>query len=321
MNNRLTPKLTFAKRAGLAAAGILAVAIPVILGVTNAPLLRAQTDPNLRFEVASIRRSAYTSPLPPPPGAPGILPPNLDRQRLSLSSSLAGLIVVAYAMRSCGLGAITVANCALLSGGPSWLRRDYFDLQANLPDNTPAYTLPQFWEARAPAIQLMLQHLLEERFNLKFHRESSELPVYTMVVAKGGPKLKKAAGATMQFPDGTIGKDQRILFRPANFNPKALADSLNATEFQMLVRNRTLQELADLMSNMMDRPVLNRTGIEGEFDITMNYERDTDAEGRPQLFGPSFFTALSEQLGLILQPTKAPVDIFVIDHADLPSEN
>jgi len=154
-------------------------------------------------------------------------------------------------MRSCGFGAITVANCPLLSGGPPWLRKDYFDLQAKLPDNTPAYTLSQFWEARAPAIQLMLQHLLEERFNLKFHRESRELPVYTMIVAKGGPKLKKAAGATIQFPDGTTGKDQRILFRPANFNPKAPADSLNATEFQMLVTNRTLQELADLISNMM----------------------------------------------------------------------
>jgi len=86
MNKRLTLKLTLAKRAGLAVAGILAGAIPVILGVTNAPLLRAQTDPNQRFEVASIIRSAYTSPLPPPPGAPGIFPPSLDRQKLSLSS-------------------------------------------------------------------------------------------------------------------------------------------------------------------------------------------------------------------------------------------
>ncbi len=94
------------------------------------------------------------------------------------------------------------------------------------------------------------------------------------------------------------------------------------------MRNGSIKELASTLSNLLDRPVVNRTGIEGEFDITMEYDLDTaDAPGAQispgtsAMFGSSFFAALQDQLGLRLESTKAVLDVLVIDHADKPSAN
>jgi len=96
----------------------------------------------------------------------------------------------------------------------------------------------------------------------------------------------------------------------------------------MIMRDRSMQEFADALSNAMDRPVLNRTGLQGEFDITIDYEREPDtsdsadvASRLGDLFGPSFVAALQGQLGLKLEATKAPVEVLVIDHAEQPSPN
>jgi uncharacterized protein (TIGR03435 family) len=90
---------------------------------------------------------------------------------------------------------------------------------------------------------------------------------------------------------------------------------------QLTVINHSIQELADTLSSMMDRPTLDRTGLPGKFDFTMEYEKDPDARGYLSLVGPAMFTAFQEQLGLKLESIKAPVEVLVIDHIEKPSEN
>jgi uncharacterized protein (TIGR03435 family) len=91
----------------------------------------------------------------------------------------------------------------------------------------------------------------------------------------------------------------------------------------MFVRDQSMQSLVDSLSRLMDRPVLDRTGLKGTFDITMDYERNFDDMDTPgfDITGPAMFTAFQEQLGLKFEAIKAPVDVLVIDHADKPSEN
>jgi len=192
-----------------------------------------------------------------------------------------------------------------------------------LPDDAPDYDFGQFVDGSATQLNLMLQALLADRFNLKIHREKKELSVYELTVAKSGAKLKKTVGEMVQAKDGTPRKNRSMVWtlpRLANGEP-------NLSRIQMLIRDRSLQELADLLSNVMDRPVLNRTGIEGEFDLTVEYDRDldlTDSNGQPGLgadFGPSMFRAFQDQFGLKFEATKAQLDGIVIDHVERPSEN
>jgi uncharacterized protein (TIGR03435 family) len=91
----------------------------------------------------------------------------------------------------------------------------------------------------------------------------------------------------------------------------------------MFVRDQSMQAVVDSLSHLMDRVVLDRTGLKGNFDITIDYERNPDTADTPgfDITGPAMFTAFQEQLGLKFESTRAPVDVLVIDHAEKPSEN
>ena len=163
----------------------------------------------------------------------------------------------------------------------------------------------------------MLQSLLTDRFGLKVHKETKQLPVYVLTVGKKGPKLKAGAGEMIQRKDGSVVKNRTLGITFAR-EPNG---EYSQTRMQMIVRNRTIQELANTLSNLLDRPLLNRTGLDGEFDFMIEYERDPNVAGVLGSIGPGLFTAFQEQLGLKFESTKAPVDIVVIDHAEKPSEN
>jgi uncharacterized protein (TIGR03435 family) len=236
---------------------------------------------------------------------------------LTLPSTLFRLIAQAYGIRGCG----PETDCVLITGGLDWVRKDAFDLQAKMPDDSPDYTTAQFRDGKAPQLELMLQALLAERFNLKFHRETKELPVYVLTVVKKGPKLETAKGEKVQAKDGTFVTNRSMLWT----FPREANGEFNQSAVQMLVRDRSIQELTDALSGLADHPVLNRTGLTGEFDITMQYDRDTDGpdDAGPGggLFGPSMFKAFQNELGLKFESTKGPVEVLVIDHAEKPSEN
>jgi len=187
-----------------------------------------------------------------------------------------------------------------VTGGPAWMDTENYDL-----DGKPA----QEGMPNQKQMKIMIQKLLADRFQLKFHREKKELNVYAIEVGKNGPKLTKSAAD----PKGLPGLGFRAL------------GALNAF-------NATMGDLASLFQTaVLDRPVVDQTGLDGHYDFALNWTPDetqfasmgikvpppSDKPDAP----PSLGTALQEQLGLRLATTKAPVDVLVIDHIEKPSAN
>jgi uncharacterized protein (TIGR03435 family) len=148
----------------------------------------------------------------------------------------------------------------------------------------------------------MLQLLLADRFKLKFHREMREMPVYELVVGKNGPKFKESAPDANPIAHyGPSGRDYRVTM------PKA-----------------TMDDLADaIASSSPGRPILDKTGLTGTYDIKLTYSLDVKSNGdtEPDLGETSIFTAIQEQLGLRLEAQKAMIEVLVADYAETPSEN
>jgi len=155
----------------------------------------------------------------------------------------------------------------------------------------------------------MVQKLLAERFKLAFHRDKKELSVYAITVGKNGHKLTKSEGN----PSGLPG----LFFRGLGNLP---------------VTNATLADFAGVMQTaVLDRPVVDQTGIVGRWDFTLNWTPDefqfgglgvrVPPPGNAADAPPDLFTAVQEQLGLKLESTKAPAEVFVVDRAEKPSEN
>jgi uncharacterized protein (TIGR03435 family) len=179
-----------------------------------------------------------------------------------------------------------------LTGGPDWIRHENYDIVAKAPANT---TNDQ--------ISKMLQTLLADRFKLVNHGETRVLPIYALILAKGGPKFRARTDA-----------------RPGDGNFKIAGGRLSG-------QGVTMHDLADILVRVFDRTVLDKTGLDGKFDINLQWTPDVtsaignDREAPPDPNGPSLVTALSEQLGLRLEPSKAPVPIVVIDHVEKPTAN
>jgi uncharacterized protein (TIGR03435 family) len=188
-----------------------------------------------------------------------------------------------------------------LIGLPPWAETDKYDIDAK-PDGEGAPSGKQ-WKS-------MIQKMVAERYKLTFHPEKKELSVYVLSVAKGGPKLTKSEGD----PNGLPG----LFFRG---KPGDLG-----------VRNATMADFTGLMqSAVLDKPVVNQTGLTGKYDFTLLWTPDdsqfagmgakipppTDTANAP----PNLYTAIQEQIGLKLEATKAPADVMVIDHVEKPSEN
>jgi len=153
----------------------------------------------------------------------------------------------------------------------------------------------------------MVQALLTERFQLKIHREMREIPIYVMTVAKGGHKMKVRTA-------GDDGPPTSMLFRGANVPG----------------RNTTMAMLAGgLQKLVLDRPVIDKTGLTGNYDFDLSWRPDgTQFGGRGGTLPaasdpdrPDIFTALQEQLGLKLEAQKGPGEVIVVDNADKPSDN
>ena len=169
-----------------------------------------------------------------------------------------------------------------ISGGPGWMTTDWYDVVAKA-DN----------DAGGRELMLMLRPLLADRFKLTFHRETREQPVYELVVAKGGLKMTKSADDavnTMSFSSGAV----------SAMSAKAMPISI----------------LVHFLSSAVRHPVVDKTGLEGNFDIKLQW---TDSNLSGDI--PTIFTALPEQLGLRLESRKGPVQMLIVDHAERPTEN
>jgi len=177
-----------------------------------------------------------------------------------------------------------------LLGQPSWADADRYDVSAKA-EGEAALTR----ELAMP----MMRALLADRFQVKVHREMKEMPVYALVVPKNGPKFKESAPEAQSLL--TLGSKGKGLV-------------MNVTKGGMA-------QLANQFSkrNGVDRPVLDKTGLSGGYDYKLEWGDYGAASADADVV--SIFTAIQDQLGLKLEPTKAPVEVLIVDFAAKPSEN
>jgi uncharacterized protein (TIGR03435 family) len=192
--------------------------------------------------------------------------------------------------------------------GPKWLDSTKFDIEAKMDDSVADHLRTLAHGPRRLETQAMFQQLLADRFKLAVHWETRELPVYALTVAKKGPKLQPTKESTEG--SGTSSQNGRA-------------------SSQFTATGVTLPELAeDLtqeLSRELGRDIIDKTEIKGRYDVTLKWTPEagaaTDNAASPTDAGPSLFTAVQEQLGLKLEPAKAPIQVLVVDHAEMPSEN
>ena len=176
-----------------------------------------------------------------------------------------------------------------LVGGPKWAGSARFNVIAKMPAG-----------AKRDQVPLMMQAMLADRFKLKFHRETRTLNEYELVVAKGGPKLQGASPEARAHP-GT-GQGPRMI--------KASA--------------ATIAELASMLISAVEAPVIDRTGIEGQYTISLKFVplmSGNSAGGNSADDSLTDVFGAVRELGLRLEPIKGPVEVLVIDDAEMPSEN
>ena len=190
-----------------------------------------------------------------------------------------------------------------VTGGPGWATNETWEITAKV-DQPPANYDSLSNDARDEIGRERLQAVLAQRFNLKCHFEAKLLPVYNLVVAKGGTKLKPTSADSKDI--GLLGSDRR---NGAN---------------RIYGTGISLQFISAILSGKVGRIVIDKTGLAGIYDFTVTYATDSDtasSASAPEPSGPSIFTAVEEQLGLKLEPAKGPVPTMVIDSIERPSEN
>jgi uncharacterized protein (TIGR03435 family) len=220
-----------------------------------------------------------------------------------------------------------------LSGAPSWVSSDRYDIEAKMTDATAEMMqkLPQ--DQSVEQHRLLIQSLLTDRFKLKVGHQTKELPIYALVVAKNGPKLVESTvtptppGANPPAPGGPL-RAGMMRMGPGQLAGSAVPVSI----------------LTDVLSRQPEiggRVIVDETGLKGRYDLNLHWAAEgpspmggmgpgPGAGGAPgdaggasasDSTGPSIFTALEEQLGLKLEPRKGPVDVLVIENIERPSEN
>ena len=238
--------------------------------------------------------------------------------------------------------------------GPGWLDSERYDIVAKLPRG-----------ATKAEFMAMLQNLLAERFKLTLHRERKDLPMYALVVGKNGPKLKESveepAPKEGDAPKGggpadgpvvmgkmAMGKDGFPVLPPGSGGRGSTAIMLMNGSARMTASGQSMAGLAEMLSNQLDLPAVDMTGLTGKYDFTLYFAPEgglalkagmlapppsgpPPGEGGPGMptasapdgqSNPSLFAALQEQLGLRLEQRKGPVDLLVIDHLKkAPVEN
>jgi uncharacterized protein (TIGR03435 family) len=184
----------------------------------------------------------------------------------------------------------------------------------SLPDGWNWYDI----EARTGAsatddqIRLMFQSLLEDRFNLKVHRETRDIPEYKLMIAKGKPKLQSSRDGPMKL----IIEGRSFTQRTGTCDTSSWVEGLHT-----VCHAANMATIAGHFSNLLGAPIADQTGLKGTYDMNFLHipeDRQLAPDAPP---GPSLAAAIQEELGLKLKKTKGPVEVIVIDHLEKPSEN
>ena len=302
MTGGAAQKLSLGRKLLLSAVAMIALSLPIVLGLLHATQIFAQTK---------LQDDATTSP--PEFEVATIKPNKSGDNRMSFLFSSDGLSLSGIPVQMMLRETFNVQDDRIL-GAPGWVKSDRFDVEAKV-SSTDA---PKLDGLSIEQRRLMLRPLLEERFNLKYHHETRELPVYVLVVAKGGSMLKDSP------PQGAEQRSGIRMDGPGSF------EGMNA---KLNVLSHVLSEQPEIGHTIVDK-----TGLTGRYDFALHWTPanrgpmgsdpgsgpdGNSAGGAPpaDANGPSLFTALQEQLGLKLEAQKGPVDVIVIDHIDMPSQN
>jgi uncharacterized protein (TIGR03435 family) len=249
-----------------------------------APPVR-MTNANPGIEAATIK--------PSEPGRPGKIFTLKGKNVVTGNTTLSDLITMAYDLHG-----------KQIIGLPAWADTDKYDITIG-PDVPGQPNVAQ--------MKILIQKLVADRFQLKFHREKKELAVYAITVGKTGSKITKSQADPDSNPGLFFGRAPQGM----NFN----------------VRNATLAEVASvLQGSVLDKPVVDQTGLSGKYDFTLKFTPDASqmtgfgpappaAAADPGDAPPDIFAAFEQQLGLKLESTKAPADVLVIDKVEKPSAN
>ena len=258
----------------------------IVVAALGAPMARAQVDATPAFDVASIRPTSSSehdrTHIWSSPG---------DGNFRAQNVSLTDLLEFAFHMPDSRF--VGGANKGLLSG-------PRFDLEAKSSAAVDEKLKALDSEEARSVKRKMVQALLVERFQLKTHMETRELPIYQLVVAKGGAKstASKASGTTYNSGRGYL--------------------SIEGGD-------NTVAVMADNLANVVGRPVVDETGIKGRYAMKLRWMPDDgpppQLNGAPDTSLPSIFTAVEEQLGLKLVSAKGPVQVLVVDRVEMPSAN
>jgi uncharacterized protein (TIGR03435 family) len=194
-------------------------------------------------------------------------------------------------------------------GGPNWMSTDRFDIQAKVGED--GSSVPR------ERIQLMVRSLLEDRFQLKWHQEMRDLPVYEMVLTKSGLKMKPSADQTTRQLGGVITFDSGNEEAATPVSRGNIRFTKGATDSILTGNAVEMSTIVDMLQGSSDRIIFDKTNLTGVFDIHVRF---SDASSVSDSASPSIFTAIQE-LGLKLQPTKAQFAVIVIDGVQKPSVN
>jgi uncharacterized protein (TIGR03435 family) len=257
-----------------------------------------------RFEVASIKPIERCERVASNPGS------------LNTCGTLTSLIKTAYVTFVDGTRHPSVL--VPIEGGPAWMNTDLFQIAAKA-QGTPGVGIMS-----GP----MLQALLEDCFKLKTHRETREVPAYGLSIAKGGSKLqpfKEGSCITLDpiQPSFPIKADDKVC--GLDF---ARLEVRNGRNFTREVHGITLDQFSLLLGSILNRPVINKTGLTGLFDFSLEYSADETTPGTPaagssgdDLTYATIFTSVQEQFGLKLDSTRGPGQFLVIDSVERPKPN
>jgi uncharacterized protein (TIGR03435 family) len=297
-------KLIFARGISLLLAGSMAVATPSMLGqgdATAATAATATADVTVpAFDVVSIKQNKS------------------DSRMVRIMTKSDGYSATNVSLKMLLQGAYGIRQ-DLISGLPNWADSARYDIDAKVAGSDVDALKKLSPELRGS----MLKPVLVDRFKLNVHTETKQLPVYELVVAKGGSKLKEATpGDTyangIKGPDGTA----------------HATGMMRMSRGQLTGQGLPIASLVNQLSQQLQRTVIDKTSLTGKYDFELQWTEESSdpifkgpdsgpqkTEPAPDASGPSIFTALQEQLGLKLQSTKGPVETLVVDSVAMPSEN
>ena len=284
----------------------IAATIYVVVGFQTQGQILHASGPLPSFEVATIKPSRNQ-------GMPvGPVPRNISHSDLPMRA----FIEAAYNL--------PLGSNGRVLGGPGWIDTNRYVIDGKIPDALFAEMQEMAREQRRNQTCLMRQALLAHRFKLKVHFETRVMPIYELVVAKGGPKLTPRNEPPPVPNTPPLGPSN-----PPEEVPQGIRFIRKTqTITEMTVKGEPMNAWVPMPLLGLDRPVVDKTGLSGKYDFTLSWTQDSSASRESgglaapgESDGPSLFTAMQEQLGLKLVPTKGSVEVIIIDHIELPSEN